>query len=185
MSQMNCLIILKLNQLVCIQCYLNMKESVIQELTDHKRLKCWQPQMQHQEDLIYQMQNLLLIGMFLKQKQIIFIEQVEREELAEAMQNISISIRGTAITMMTQFDVERIQAIENLINLKLDEIKFNEEKVAEAIKTIKIFLENAVGWYNRKICGSSKRKKFNLNRKEQKVQKNNHHDLLIFFFRLH
>jgi len=32
---------------------------------------------------------------------------------------------------MTQFDVERIIKIEELIGLKLEEIKFNEEKVLE------------------------------------------------------
>ena len=48
---------------------------------------------------------------------------------------------------MTQFDVERILAIENLINLKMEEIKFSEEKVlanmtevTKAIKTIKIVI---------------------------------------------
>ena len=82
--------------------------------------------------------------MYLKLIQIIFIELVELEELEEGIKHFYL-FRGTAITLMTQFDVEKILAIENLINLKMEEIKFNEEKVlanmtevTKAIKTIKI-----------------------------------------------
>ncbi|KAM3128348.1 hypothetical protein pb186bvf_019538 [Paramecium bursaria] len=53
--------------------------------------------------------------------------------------------RGTAITLMTQYDVKRILEVEKEINLKLEEIKFNEEKVLEnmveitkAMKLIKV-----------------------------------------------
>ena len=42
-----------------------------------------------------------------------------------------ISIRGTAITLMTQFDVDKILAIEAHIGLKMEEVKFNEDKVLE------------------------------------------------------
>lgn len=39
------------------------------------------------------------------------------------------SFRGTAITLVTQYDVKRVLSIEELIGTKLEEIKFNEEKV--------------------------------------------------------
>ncbi|CAD8167872.1 unnamed protein product [Paramecium pentaurelia] len=79
--------------------------------------------------------------------------------------------RGTAITMMTQFDVERVLAIENLINLKMEEIKFNEEKVlanmtdvTKAIKTIKIKMqqdgttEKFLDFQKKKVKSKQKRK---------------------------
>lgn len=78
---------------------------------------------------------------------IISIELVEQleEGKGEIIFFKNHAFRGIAITLMTQFDVDKILNIENHIGLKLEEIKFNEDKVLQdmvditkAIRKIKI-----------------------------------------------
>jgi ATP-dependent RNA helicase DDX49/DBP8 len=44
--------------------------------------------------------------------------------------------RGTGITLITQFDIERVLSLEGALNIKLEEIKFNEEKVLEDMSSL-------------------------------------------------
>ena len=38
--------------------------------------------------------------------------------------------------MITQFDIERVLSLEGTLNIKLEEIKFNEEKVLEDMSSL-------------------------------------------------
>jgi len=62
---------------------------------------------------------------------IIYIELVEQREEGKGIVHININDRGIAITLMTQFDVDKILNIEKHIGVKMEEIKFNEDKVLE------------------------------------------------------
>ena len=45
---------------------------------------------------------------------------------------------GMAITLMTQYDIERVKAVEDRINTKLEEFETNEKEAVRLLKTVSI-----------------------------------------------